>query len=201
MPIRVSFRSAMMRVADVKPEQVHVKGVKITVQWTVLGPEARANGRSRGSRTGSIVIAQDCIGPVLAAALAAVLIAWLPEPGRLNHRRIAALAGLAPHSNDSGQRLGPATRANDLGLSRGKRHVRAAAPVSAARPPRGIHRFAIRPRPKGLPQAPPGRRKAHTNRHHRLRQKAAHHPQRHDARREGRRETGRAKTGATWIML
>lgn len=48
--------------------------------------------------------------PGIGPALAAVLLAWLPELGELDHRRIAALAGLAPHACDSG-------------LSRGKRHV------------------------------------------------------------------------------
>lgn len=38
------------------------------------------------------------IGPVVSATL----IAQLPEFGQLDRRRIAALAGLAPHANDSG---------------------------------------------------------------------------------------------------
>lgn len=46
------------------------------------------------------------IGPTLSAGL----IARLPELGQLDHRRIASLAGLAPHARDSG-------------THRGKRHV------------------------------------------------------------------------------
>ena len=46
------------------------------------------------------------VGPLVSATL----VARLPELGHLDHRRIAALAGLAPHACDSG-------------LSRGKRHV------------------------------------------------------------------------------
>ncbi|TPE47336.1 IS110 family transposase [Amaricoccus solimangrovi] len=46
------------------------------------------------------------VGPLVSATL----VARLPELGCLDHRRIAALAGLAPHACDSG-------------LSRGKRHV------------------------------------------------------------------------------
>lgn len=46
------------------------------------------------------------VGPLVSATL----VARLPELGRLDHRRIAALAGLAPHACDSG-------------LSRGKRHI------------------------------------------------------------------------------
>ena len=42
------------------------------------------------------------IGPVVSATL----IAQLPELGHLDRRRIAALAGLAPHANDSGHRRG-----------------------------------------------------------------------------------------------
>ena len=48
--------------------------------------------------------------PGIGPALSAVLIARLPELGQMDHRRIASLAGLAPHACDSG-------------LHRGKRHV------------------------------------------------------------------------------
>ena len=44
--------------------------------------------------------------PGIGPALAAVLIARLPELGQLDHRRIASLAGLAPHASDSGLRRG-----------------------------------------------------------------------------------------------
>ena len=45
------------------------------------------------------------VGPVVAAAL----LAWMPELGRLDRRRVAALAGLAPVARDSGLRS-PARR-------------------------------------------------------------------------------------------
>ena len=48
--------------------------------------------------------------PGIGPAVAAVLLAHLPELGSLEARQIAALAGLAPHACDSG-------------LSRGKRHI------------------------------------------------------------------------------
>lgn len=48
--------------------------------------------------------------PGIGPAIAAALIARLPELGRLDRRRIASLAGLAPHACDSG-------------LSRGKRRI------------------------------------------------------------------------------
>jgi transposase len=48
--------------------------------------------------------------PGIGPSLAATLIARLPELGQLDHRRIASLAGLAPHACDSG-------------LHRGKRRI------------------------------------------------------------------------------
>lgn len=48
--------------------------------------------------------------PGIGPALSTVLLARLPELGRLDHRRIASLAGLAPHACDSG-------------LHRGRRHI------------------------------------------------------------------------------
>ncbi len=44
--------------------------------------------------------------PGVGPAVAPALIAWLPELGTLDRRKIAALAGLAPHASDSGQRNG-----------------------------------------------------------------------------------------------
>ena len=46
------------------------------------------------------------VGPGVGPIVAATLIAELPELGRLNRRRIAALAGLAPIARDSGRRVG-----------------------------------------------------------------------------------------------
>ena len=43
------------------------------------------------------------VGPVLIAAL----IAWLPELGRTNRMKLAALAGVAPYDEDSGNSRGP----------------------------------------------------------------------------------------------
>jgi transposase len=44
--------------------------------------------------------------PGVGPAIAAGLLARLPELGRLDRREIASLAGLAPHANESGRRLG-----------------------------------------------------------------------------------------------
>lgn len=44
--------------------------------------------------------------PGVGPAIAAILIACLPELGRIDRRPLACLAGLAPHANESGQRRG-----------------------------------------------------------------------------------------------
>ena len=51
-----------------------------------------------------------CSMPGIGPTLSAVILARLPELGRLDHRKIASLAGLAPHACDSG-------------LHRGKRRI------------------------------------------------------------------------------
>ena len=50
----------------------------------------------------NILTGYESIGPVTAI----VLMAYLPELGLVNRRQIAALAGCAPYSNDSGKRQG-----------------------------------------------------------------------------------------------
>lgn len=42
------------------------------------------------------------VGPVVSS----MLLAYLPELGQLNRRQIASLCGLAPHPNESGQKIG-----------------------------------------------------------------------------------------------
>jgi transposase len=44
--------------------------------------------------------------PGIGPAIAAILIACLPELGRIDRRQLACLVGLAPHASDSGQRRG-----------------------------------------------------------------------------------------------
>ena len=84
------------------------------------------------------------VGPVVSS----VLIARLPELGRLNHKEIAALAGLAPFNRDSGQWRG---RRSIWG---GRRSVRSAlymATVSATRFNPAIKTFYQRLRQAGKP--------------------------------------------------
>ena len=50
----------------------------------------------------AVCTAMDSLGPVVAAKLLAIL----PELGTMTRRKAAALAGLAPHPNDSGQKHG-----------------------------------------------------------------------------------------------
>lgn len=77
----------------------HLAAVEAQIEALVAaGPALTAQARRLRSVPG--------IGPAVAAAL----IARLPELGRLDRRRIASLAGLAPHARDSG-------------LHRGKRHI------------------------------------------------------------------------------
>jgi len=50
----------------------------------------------------AICTAMDSLGPIMAAKLLAIL----PELGSMTRRKAAALAGVAPHPNDSGQKQG-----------------------------------------------------------------------------------------------
>ncbi|TIT94102.1 MAG: IS110 family transposase [Mesorhizobium sp.] len=63
--------------------------------------ELIANSRTLKHRA-AICTAMDNLGPIMAAKL----LASLPELGSLTRRKAAALAGLAPHPNDSGQKHG-----------------------------------------------------------------------------------------------
>lgn len=50
----------------------------------------------------AVCTAMDSLGPIVAAKLLAIL----PELGSITRRKAAALAGVAPHPNDSGQKKG-----------------------------------------------------------------------------------------------
>ena len=103
--------------------------------------------------------------PGIGITLSAVLIARLPELGQIDHRRIASLAGLAPHARDFRHTSRQAPR-----LGRPRR--------SPPRPlPRRLHRQPIRSSPQGIPKPPARRRKTHQSRHHSLRAEAPDNPQ------------------------
>lgn len=83
----------------IKELQDHLAAIEARIAAHVAANEALA-AQSR----------QLCSVPGIGPALSAVLLARLPELGALDHRKIASLAGLAPHACDSG-------------LSRGKRRI------------------------------------------------------------------------------
>lgn len=73
----------------------HLATVEAEIE-ALLAADAELTAQSRRLR------AVPGIGP----AVSAVLLARLPELGRLDRRQIASLAGLAPHADDSGLRRG-----------------------------------------------------------------------------------------------
>lgn len=79
--------------------ETHLKAVELQIRDVEASDELREASRRLRSMPG--------IGP----AHCATLLACLPELGRLDRRRMASLAGLAPQSCDSG-------------LQRGQRHIR-----------------------------------------------------------------------------
>jgi transposase len=77
----------------------HLTAVEAQIETQIATREALAQQSAR-----------LCSVPGIGPAISAVLIACLPELGQLDGRKIAALAGLAPHAADSG-------------IHRGKRHI------------------------------------------------------------------------------
>lgn len=73
----------------------HLKAVETQIATLV---ETRDTLAAQSARLASV--------PGIGPAISAVLIARLPELGQLDQRRIASLAGLAPHSTDSGIKRG-----------------------------------------------------------------------------------------------
>ena len=79
----------------IKVLQAHLTSIEARIETLVADGEALA---SESRRLRSV----KGIGPVVAA----VLMARLPELGDLDHKRLASLAGLAPHACDSGLHRG-----------------------------------------------------------------------------------------------
>ena len=106
------------------------------------------------------------VGPIIARTL----IAELPELGTLDRKQIAALAGLAPYTRQSGQWKGKSF------IGGGRKSVRTALFMGAM--------VASRHNPvlKAFRDRLRRRRQAQDGRPHRRRPKAPHHPQRHPAR-------------------
>ena len=92
----------------------------------------------------TILTSLDGVGP----ATAAVLLAELPELGRIEHKQLSALIGVAPINHDSGQFRGQRHTAG------GRASVRCAlymATLSAVRHNRTLHLFYQRLRGNGKP--------------------------------------------------
>ena len=125
-----------------------IAGLLRVLRRHLATPQARIAARIEAQGA----LSEDCrrprsvpgIGPALSVAV----LASLPELGRLDHRRIAGLAGLVPHACDSG-------------LHRGKRRVRGgragarralylAAFIASRHDPR-FKAFRARPRDAGKP--------------------------------------------------
>lgn len=86
--------------------------------------------------------------PGIGPAVSMTLLADLPELGKLDRKAVASLAGLAPHPNQSGTRIGQPH------ISGGRPCVRAAlymAAVSAARTDKGFKREYLAMRQAGKP--------------------------------------------------
>ncbi len=107
------------------------------------------------------------VGPIVAATL----VAELPELGTLGAKQVAALAGLAPRTRESGKRRGAAT------IGGGRRGVRCALYLAA------VTGIRWNPTIADLRRAPCGRRQTEEARLGRRRPQAAQHPQRHGPRR------------------
>lgn len=90
--------------------------------------------------------------PGVGPAIAGTLLVELPELGRLDRRKIAALAGLAPVARDSGQRSGPRRIAGGRPVARSMLYL---AGFSASRcdPRFKAMRARLQARGKGLKQA------------------------------------------------
>ena len=86
----------------------------LTTQIQTLEQRIKTLSAAPGlARTQDVLLAIPGIGPVVASSL----IAFLPELGQLDRRRIASLAGLAPHPRDSGTMTGRRhTRGGRCGL-------------------------------------------------------------------------------------
>ncbi len=108
--------------------------------------------------------------PGIGKTIARTLMAELPELGTLNPKQIAALAGLAPYTRQSGKMAGTE-------FHRGGPHHRAHRPVHGR-----ARRCALQPHSQGLPRQARRQRQAKACRAHCHSKKAPRYPQRNPAR-------------------
>jgi transposase len=92
------LRSLVMRAhlaGQIKTLRTRMKAVERDIDAAIKADEALDQERTR-------LCTMPSIGPVVGAAM----VAWLPELGRLSAAKIAALVGVAPFDDDSGDRSG-----------------------------------------------------------------------------------------------
>lgn len=78
------------------------KTIKSEIRQLDRDIAAMIAGNAAFKRLAGLLVSVPGIGPALTAAL----IAWLPEIGQLSRRKIAALVGVAPFDDDSGESSG-----------------------------------------------------------------------------------------------
>jgi transposase len=79
--------------SQIKAMRTRMKAVERDIEAAIKADEAIDRARER-------LCTMPAIGPVVGAAM----VAWLPELGRLSAAKVAALVGLAPFDDDSGDR-------------------------------------------------------------------------------------------------
>lgn len=92
------LRSLVMRAhlaGQIKTLRTRMKAVERDIDAAIKADEALDQERTR-------LCTMPSIGPVVGAAM----VAWLPELGRLSAAKIAALVGVAPFDDDSGDHSG-----------------------------------------------------------------------------------------------
>src|SRR5215208_2545873 len=160
------------RRVDHKRVARSIARVKKTLEAELAELDQEIGDQVRGSplwrEKEDLLVSVPGVGPVVAVSLQTEL----PELGRLERRKIAALAGLAPFTRQSGRWRGRSF------IGGGRATVRTVlflAAMTAAR---------HNPNPQGLPRPPRRRRKVQDGRPHRNSPKTPHHPQRHHPRQQ-----------------
>ena len=92
--LRVPAMRAHM-AGQIKAMQLRMVAVERDIEAAIKADELIRQDRNR-------LCTMPSVGPVVGAAL----LAWLPELGRLSAGKVAALAGVAPFDDDSGDRSG-----------------------------------------------------------------------------------------------
>ena len=98
-----------LRKAEFNEDKVNAKSLKSQLKWLLKERKAYMQDIRLCIASDPQMARWDEIlqsVPGIANVVSALLIAFLPELGKLNRERIASLAGLAPHPSDSGTKQG-----------------------------------------------------------------------------------------------